>query len=39
VGLLGIVAIFIAFLYTYKPQHIVKISVVLLVLSLILNFI
>jgi len=38
VGLLSIVAIFIAFMYTYKPHLIIKISVLLFVLTLILNF-
>ncbi|RXJ76959.1 hypothetical protein CRV03_06755 [Arcobacter sp. F155] len=38
IGLLTIVAIFIAFMYTYKPYLIIKISVLLFVLTLILNF-
>lgn len=38
-GLLTIVAIFIAFIYSYKPQHIIKISVSLLVLTGIINLI
>ncbi|NVJ52837.1 MAG: DUF3325 domain-containing protein [Campylobacteraceae bacterium] len=38
VGLLSIVAIFIAFMYTYKSHLIIKISVLLFVLTLILNF-
>ncbi|XPV54795.1 MAG: DUF3325 domain-containing protein [Halarcobacter ebronensis] len=38
IGLLSIVAIFIAFIYTYKPHLIIKISVLLFVLTLILNF-
>ena len=39
VGLLGIAAVFIAFLYTYKPQLIIKISIILFIVALILNFI
>lgn len=38
IGLLSIAVIFIAFMYTYKPQQIIKISVLLFVLILALNF-